>query len=154
MSFSKEWDDRYRANTHLSIWPWSDLVSYVMRYTQPQKINGCNVLELGCGAGANIPFFKHLAINYFGIEGSPSVVAFLKEKFPEYSENIRSADFTREIPFDESFDIVIDRASLTHNDTESIIRCLSMLLNKMKPGASFYWHRLVFCTSFGLCQWN
>ena len=38
----------------MSIWPWSDLVSYVMRYT---KINeNYKVLEIGCGSGANIPF--------------------------------------------------------------------------------------------------
>ena len=53
MSFSNEWENRYKAKTHLSIWPWSDLVSLVMRH-KPIKEN-FKVLELGCGAGANIP---------------------------------------------------------------------------------------------------
>ena len=60
MSFSNEWDESYKKNTHLSIWPWSDLVSYVMRYARPENPKNCNVLELGCGAGANIDFFKWL----------------------------------------------------------------------------------------------
>ena len=57
MNFSKEWEERYRENTHLSVWPWSNLISYVMRYARPEN-KDFSVLELGCGAGANIPFFS------------------------------------------------------------------------------------------------
>ena len=59
MSFSEEWNHAYEKNTNLSTWPWSDLVSYVKRFTKLDK--NSKVLELGCGAGANIPFFlsKH-----------------------------------------------------------------------------------------------
>ena len=32
MSFSAEWEQRYAANTHLSIWPWSDVVSLTRRH--------------------------------------------------------------------------------------------------------------------------
>ena len=54
MGFSAEWEKQYQKNQQMSIWPWSDLISYVMRYT---KINASyKVLEIGCGAGANIPF--------------------------------------------------------------------------------------------------
>ena len=35
MSFSPEWEQTYKNNAHLSIWPWSDLVSFVMRYARP-----------------------------------------------------------------------------------------------------------------------
>ena len=51
--FSIEWDQRYKENLQMSIWPWSDLVSAVMRLRLPASTR---VLELGCGAGANIPF--------------------------------------------------------------------------------------------------
>ncbi len=136
MSFSSEWETIYLANQQLSIWPWSDLVSYVMRYTKLAS-SSISVLELGCGAGANIPFFKHLKVNYYAIEGSSTIVQMLKKKFPEFAENIIVGDFTREIPFQILFDIVVDRASLTHNDTESIHHCLSLIREKMKPGASF-----------------
>jgi len=137
MSFSQEWDERYIANTHLSIWPWSDLVSYVMRYARPSDPSNCNVLELGVGAGANIPFFQWLNVNYKALDGSPAIIQKLQEKFPKLAENILVADFTNEIPFNGLFDIVVDRASLTHNDTESIHRSLSIILKKMKTGASF-----------------
>ena len=137
MSFSVEWESIYEANQQMSIWPWSDLVSYVMRYARPKKPEVCNVLELGCGAGANIEFFKWLGVNYFALEGSPTMVLMLKEKFPEFSKGIQVGDFTKTIPFLERFDIVVDRASLTHNDTKSIQRSLKIIYEKMKPGASF-----------------
>jgi SAM-dependent methyltransferase len=136
MNFSKEWDERYRANTHLSIWPWSDLVSYVMRYARPDR-PGVRVLELGCGAGANIPLFRSLGVDYHGIEGSPAIVARLQEAFPELKERLVAADFTVDIPFDGQFDLVVDRSSLTHNTTTAIRQCLDLLKERMAPGAKF-----------------
>ncbi|HUX95591.1 MAG TPA: class I SAM-dependent methyltransferase [Bacteroidales bacterium] len=136
MGFSSEWEKTYASNQQIVLWPWNDLVSYIMRYTKP-KSSSESVLELGCGSGANIPFFKQLGIKYFGLEGSPTIVKMLKEKFPEFAKNIRVADFTYEIPFEGLFDIVVDRASLTHNDTKSIRSCLSMIHERMKPGASY-----------------
>ncbi|MGN5030804.1 hypothetical protein ACTFBV_20625 [Aeromonas rivipollensis] len=61
MAFSNEWDEQYKNNHHMSIWPWSDLVSSIYRYANPK--NGYKrVLELGCGAGANIPLFCLLTL--------------------------------------------------------------------------------------------
>ena len=39
MTFSNEWDQRYQENTHMSIWPWSDLVSFVKRYSKSIKVS-------------------------------------------------------------------------------------------------------------------
>lgn len=135
MTFSKEWDHRYRQHSDMSVWPWSDLVSYVMRHVHSQK-KLC-VLEIGCGAGANIPFLLSLGYKYYGIEGSPTIVAKLKRKFPNIMKNIIAGDFTSEIPFDEKFDLVIDRSSLTHNTTEGIMRCLDLVYEKMKDDAKY-----------------
>ena len=66
MTFSKDWDLRYSNNLHMSIWPWSDLVSSFMKLYDHKK-SKINVLEIGCGAGANIPFFMNLNVNYFGM---------------------------------------------------------------------------------------
>lgn len=29
MGFNSEWEQRYAENTHMSVWPWSDVVSLV-----------------------------------------------------------------------------------------------------------------------------
>lgn len=136
MTFSKEWDTSFKKNKHMSIWPWSDLVSYVMRYVKPSGEN-FKVLELGCGNGANIPFFKHLGVKYFSIEGSITIVNRLKEKYPELNDNIICGDFTQEIPILEKFDLIIDRGALTLNLTKSIKKCLDNVLGKMKTKGKF-----------------
>ncbi len=136
MNFSAEWDRRYREQTHLSIWPWSDLVGYVMRHARPSGPD-FRVLELGCGAGANIPFFQSLGVEYYAIEGSPAIVEKLRERFPQLKENIVAGDFTLQIPFAGEFDLVVDRSSLTHNTTAAILHCIEMLHARLKPGGKF-----------------
>jgi SAM-dependent methyltransferase len=136
MNFSPGWDQTYRESRQLSTWPWSDLVSFTLRHARPDD-GFRRVLELGCGAGANIPFFRKLGVDYWAIEGSAFVVAKLHEAFPDLGDRIVAGDFTREISFDGPFDLVIDRSSLTHNDTDAIRRTLRMVGSLMRPGAKF-----------------
>lgn len=135
MTFSTEWDQRYVENTHLAVWPWSDLVTLVRRYCGP--LSSGAILELGCGAGANIPFLTSLGARYFGVEGSPNMVGRLKERFPDLAPQIAVADFTRALPFATQFDLVVDRAALTHNPTAGIESALDLAWQAMRPGAYF-----------------
>lgn len=136
MTFSQEWDERYRQGTHLSIWPWTDLVSLVLRTLRP--IQGTEaVLELGCGAGANIPFFRKLGVHYQAIEGSETMVAELERQYPELRGSIHCGDFTQALPGDHDFDLIVDRAALTHNTTAAIRQCLGHVLGALKPGGRF-----------------
>ena len=135
--FSEDWDNQYKNNSQMSIWPWSDLISMYMRYVNPKLKGTINVLELGVGAGANIEFFKALSVNYFAIEGSPFIVNKLQKKHGEFGKNIVAGDFTKEIPFTEKFDVIIDRSSLTHNTTADINHCLNMLRNRLNKNGFF-----------------
>jgi SAM-dependent methyltransferase len=138
MGFSQEWEQRYAENTHMSIWPWSDLVSLVHRHCKPLiTTGGGRVIELGCGAGANIPLFRTLGLDYYAIEGSPTIVAQLHQRYPDLAKNIRVSDFTLEQPFDVDFDVVIDRGSLTCNTTVSIQRALQKMYDSLKLGGLF-----------------
>lgn len=136
MSFSGEWDQRYREDTHMSVWPWSELVSFVMRYARPRG-PGFRVLELGCGAGANIPFFDQLGVSYWAIEGSPFIVERLREKWPVWSDQIVAGDFTIDIPFAGPFDLVVDRGSVPHNPEAAIRRCLGKVRRLLKPDGKY-----------------
>lgn len=136
MVFSDEWEGVYQRGAQNSVWPWSDLVSFVMRYA-PSTGQSVKVLELGCGAGANIPFFESLDVQYFGIEGSPSVVERLRERFPSMLDRIVVGDFTLGIPFDAAFDLVVDRSSITHNTTADIVRCLDSVYRCLRSGGIF-----------------
>lgn len=138
MGFSSEWERRYAENTHLSVWPWSDVVSLVHRHCKPIiAAGGGRVLELGCGAGANIPLFRALGMDYYAIEGSPTIVKQLHQRYPDMVEKIQVGDFSVDQPFVEAFDLVIDRAALTHNSTASIKNGLQIAFDSLTPGGIF-----------------
>ena len=134
MSFSNEWDERYQNNSHMSIWPWSELVSLVMRYKPQKEI--FKVLELGCGAGANIPLFLHLGADYYAIDGSAAIIAKLHMRYPKLQEKIILGDFTKDIP-NEKFDLIVDRASLTCNNEKDIINCLIKSHKQLTSGGKY-----------------
>ncbi len=136
MSFSNEWEQRYAENTHLSVWPWSDVVSLTRRHCRTLGA-GSRVLELGCGAGANIPFFEALGVAYHAVEGSPTIVATLHERLPHLADSIVTGDFTQPWAFAPGFDLVIDRASLTCNGGQAIRRCLRQAYDALLPGGFF-----------------
>src|SRR5579859_3623240 len=99
MTFSPEWNRAFLANTHMSAWPWSDLVSYVNRYAKPAQ-GYRRVLELGCGVGANVPLFLRLGVDYFAIEGSEAAVEMLGQAYPDLKDRVIVGDFTRDLVFE------------------------------------------------------
>ena len=136
MSFSAEWDECYRKGGQAIRWPWSDVVSYTMRYARATGPD-YRVLELGCGSGANIPFFKSPPCQYYAVDGSDVVLEQVKEQHPDLSERLAQADFTDELPFPGEFDLVIDRGSLTCNHSSAIRRGLRLVHQKLKKGGKY-----------------
>lgn len=134
--YSREWDDLYRAHRHMSRWPWTDLVALVSRYARPEE-GFRRVLELGCGVGANIPFFVDLGVDYYAIEGSPTAVALIHDRFPRLRNRVVAGDYTLDLPFQGPFDLIVDRSSLTCNRSESISRCLALLDPLLRDGGRF-----------------
>lgn len=135
MSFSAQWNQVYRKESNISIWPWSDLVSYMHRYAKPFS-SSTKVLEIGFGAGANIPFFLSIGVDYYGIEGSDSIAERVREMYPELKDRLKTGDFIRQ-KYSETYDLVVDRSSMTHNDTNAIRQGLRNLCAAMKPGAKY-----------------
>lgn len=135
MSFSAEWDAIYSGNIHLSVWPWSDLVSYFNRYAKPFSAN-TKVLEIGFGAGANIPFFRSLGVDYSGIEGSQAIYSRVCESFPELKSKLYFGDFTSYEPLD-LYDVIVDRSSMTCTSTLAIVNGLKHLSKHLAVGGKY-----------------
>lgn len=135
MKFSTEWDTTYSENTHLSVWPWSDLVSYFHRYAKPFSIE-TKILEIGFGAGANIPFFKALGVDYSGIDGSQAIHASVCSNYPELKEKLFRGDFLS-YDFSDNYDVIIDRASMTCNSTLAIKQGLTLLAKHLVVGGKY-----------------
>lgn len=135
MSFSSEWNSKYLENKHISIWPWSDLISLSAAYLKLNEKS--KVLEIGFGMGANIPFFLSKGVEYYGVEGSEAAFNVVSERFPELNQKLILGDFIKKRDYPEVFDMVVDRSSMTHNTSESITQGLSNLRLAMRPGAKF-----------------
>jgi SAM-dependent methyltransferase len=130
-----EWESQYKLGKGDCIFPFTDLVSCVYRYVKP--FAGMKVLELGCGTGANIPLFQNLGSDYYAVEGSQSAVEILAKRYPQYKSKITVGDFTKTLPQNSKFDLIVDRSSMTHNTTEEIVYCLDCLFQLMNNNAYY-----------------
>lgn len=140
MGFSREWDEVYLRNEQNSVWPWSDLVSLVHRHCREIiELGDACVLELGCGPGANIPFFLSLGMKYYAIEGSQTIFQKLQKSYPDLKSQIVNDDFSKELPFTQvhPFKLVVDRGAVTYNDTRAIKSTLCHVFNVLSPGGYF-----------------
>ncbi len=120
----------------ISRWPWSDLVTYVMRYARPTGPE-FRVLELGCRSDANVPFFKYMAVDYNAIKGSASAVARLKETYPDWTSKFAVTYFTQSLHFDDPFDLIVDRGSVCHNHTNDIRKTLALAHDSLKADGRY-----------------
>lgn len=134
-----QWDGRYKARTHRSVWPWSDLVSLCERYVFSDLRKGpeVNVLEIGCGYGANIPYLLATGGRYHGIDGSRTAVDELMKQFSLPGSQLACGDFTKDIPFDTTFDLVVDRGSITCNTDAAIRNCVDLIRSRLRVGGYF-----------------
>ena len=98
----------------------------------PAAHSGLTVLELGFGVGANIPFLVQNDATYWGIEGSDSAVQAARRRWPHLQDRLCVGDFTSELPISE-VDVIIDRSSVTHNDTDAIMAALRLVTNALAP---------------------
>ena len=134
--FSNEWEKLYKKNIHSPTWPWSDIVSYINIYCK-KTLDFKKVLEIGCGSGANIPFFQKRGHYFYGIDGSKVIIKKLKIRYPKLKNNLVACDFTKEIKFDKIFDVVIDRGSSIHNTSINIDKCIKLLVKKLRKNGIY-----------------
>lgn len=132
MPNAAEWESLYSNNRHVSVWPWTDVVSLTMRHFKPSGPE-FRVLELGCGAGANIPFFRSLGVDYWAIEGSQSAIERLRQNYPDLAGKLMVGDFTQRIDPQGKFDMILDRGSLTHNQTSCLRKALKLIHRHLEP---------------------
>lgn len=135
MTFSVEWNTAYEngqtPNKGIDpnvIWLFNMVIG---------TIKGQRVLEFGCGAGSNASAFIASGAEYYGIDGCRSAVLKAAENPDNNGGHFACADFTKEHPFAGDFDIVFDRAAISHNDTAGIKAAVKLAYDSLKPGGIF-----------------
>lgn len=118
------WEENvYRLNHQLNMYPFDAVVSFIYKNCKSiDHRSRMKILELGFGAGNNLWFMAREGFTVAGVEGSKSAVKFAKQRFQRNSLNgdLRLGDFSQ-LPWeDDTFDIIIDRGSLTCNTSDTI----------------------------------
>ena len=132
MSFSAEWDAWHAARPRRYGFS-PEFLHFVDRNVTEAK----RVLELGAGGFGNFSFLSQRFGEYFAIEGSEIACDSFLEVHPELADNVACCDFTKGIPFDGEFDLIVDRASVPHNDRPGIDRCADLIYDALMPSGLF-----------------
>lgn len=92
------------------------------------------ILELGCGSGRDILYFKSKGYNVKGIDGSKKMCELTSKLLGEKIEEKTFLD----IDYKSEFDGVYACASLLHLNNEDLIICLNKICDALKPNGIFY----------------
>jgi len=140
MSFDKTWEKKvYKKKLQINKYPFDQVVSLVNKFCKAKnKIKNSRVIELGCGTGNNLKFLGDFGFkSIIGIDGSVSAIKLAKKFLKSRNYKLLNSDFNN-IPFKKnSFDLCIDRGSITHNNKASIENIFYQIKKVLKPSGVF-----------------
>ena len=142
MSFDNKWDTEiYKNHAQVNRYPFDSVVSTVFRYFGSTKTRSdIKILELGCGTANNISFLAQEGFSAIGLDGSEHAIQLGRNLLKKKGLNAEliCQDFTKLSNFeDESFDMVIDRGSITHNRRKDIETTISDVHRVLKDRGIF-----------------
>ena len=145
MGFDTKWNEIvYNKKQQVNKYPFDRVVSTVFRhFGSVSNRSEIHILELGCGTANNICFLAQEGFNATGIDGSDAAIEMgnkiLKEK--GLVAELICQDFTNLSNIkDQSFDMVIDRGSITHNRRKDIENTISGVHRILKYNGIFLSH--------------
>lgn len=140
------WDSRWEEIFKTQPWgkyPGEELIRFVARnfYRVPDR-SSVQLLEVGCGPGANLWFCCREGFTVHGIDGSAHAVALARQRLdgecPGWKGRIEVGDFNG-IPYDSGFfDAVIDNESICHNDFASSCHIYREIARVLKPAGKLF----------------
>ncbi len=134
---SVDWEaDIYARGQQINKWPFSEVISSIIRAAAGRDRREVSVLEIGCGAGNNIWFLASEGFQAHGLDMSATAIEYARNRLCDMrlEADLRVGNIAA-LPWpDERFDIVIDRAVLTHNSHSHISITLEEVRRVLKPG--------------------
>lgn len=136
------WEKIY-ADGQANMAPWTHAVTFMFSEA-PKGLprNKIRILEVGCGTASNIFFAAQMGFDVTGIDFAPTAIDFAKKRFQENHlvGDLRVADAAA-LPFESnSFDLVLDRCSLTACPESVLVPAISEVYRCLKPGGKFFFN--------------
>lgn len=141
-SSSVDWEsDVYAQGNQLNRWPYSNVVTAVMREYGNTDRTGMRALELGCGAGNNLWFLASAGFRVAGIDCSRTAINCARERLLGHGHEVDDlviGDCAR-LPWPEgTFDLVVDRGAMTQNEHIRIGQIISEVNRVLRPNGVFH----------------
>ena len=131
------WEEEvYKKNKQINKYPYTSVVSNIFNFTKNREDK--KILDIGCGTGNNLKFFAENGFNCYGIDISTTAVDICK-KFIDKS-NLKADVIVGEshkLSYENNcFDVVVDRASITHN-SYNFEKCIKEVYRVLKKDGIF-----------------
>jgi SAM-dependent methyltransferase len=135
-----EWEKIYDSGEQINLWPYTDIASKFSKYFINNKplSEQIKVLELGCGAGNNSRLFSRNNVNYEGIDFSKSAIEFANSNYQGESTKFVCADLVRHDLPTQKFDLIFDRAAVTHLADSQIRTMMTKAFKALKVGGLYF----------------
>ena len=133
------WEDIFR-NNRWGKYPPEHVIRFIATsFSAVNDRSKVQLLEIGCGPGANVWFMAREGFAVSGIDGSFTAIERAKERLTDegLAADLRVGDFSQ-LPWPEAtFDGVIENVSLYGNPIAAIDRALEEVHRVLKPEAPF-----------------
>jgi SAM-dependent methyltransferase len=133
----------YSQGSHLNRYPFDCVVSFVFRHAPRTKPRAATrIVEAGCGAANNLWFAAREGFSAAGIDGSAAAIDFARDRFLRegLTADLRVGSFA-ELPWgDETFDLAIDRCSLTCTNPAVQHQAVAEIRRVLRPGGCFLYN--------------
>jgi ubiquinone/menaquinone biosynthesis C-methylase UbiE len=107
----------------------------------PAERKNINILEVGCGPGANVWFLGREGFNVSAIDGSSTAIKLLRQRLDSEKigyDQLEVGDILK-LPFESNkFDAVIDNECIYCNNLENSRKIIQEVKRVLKPGGLFY----------------
>lgn len=144
MSGNRDWNAVEFHGTR-NMYPFSSVVAEVLKASPSVGMRSTfRVLDLGCGGGSHLKFLAEQGYSYAGIDGNIEATHRARELLEHAghsTDSVLVGDFLN-MPFDSnSFDLIIDRGSLTCNLLADLKLCAVEVARVLRPGGQLLtWH--------------
>lgn len=142
--YSEHWNEKF-STREWGRYPPEELVRFMGRFFRHQDRSAIEVLEVGCGPGANVWFLHREGYRVAGIDASAAAIEKANHriavennhlKYP--APDLRVGNISR-LPWEANrFDVVIDIFAVYANTSEVIDRALAEVYRVLKPGGRFF----------------
>ena len=138
--WNKGWDVIFK-NNKWGTYPGEELIRFISRkYIKGENRSKIKILELGCGAGANLWFLSREGFDCYGVDGSKHAIRQANEllKKENLKAKIELGDVSN-LEFDNNyFDCVIDIECIYSNNLSDTEKILDETFRVLKPFGLFF----------------